>query len=998
MPSIPESYVQNEASRLIRGKVEPSRTGGAINTSESHEQVLDIAASTFLMDNRAVFHLVKLSINHLLTKVNKEVDLAEDMLVALEGIGRQAIKVTDTSSISNAQTALLALDTATSVKGRSELDRFAKNVDKFAENFRTIVSEGVLVMPKEESREVLRKNFIVMESTHSGILEALSYLSGFVANYEAQDIPTRVSRKAFTNIREGFDEILELTENPTELDLRARSALIRSLTAKSTAAVIADVSERSKILFRGPGQPVPSGAAYRGRAAGTGTAPSALTASGPWVLPLEKITFKADGGASQDIDLDEIIGASLQGRNDGNFTFTTDNDSFFVMVDPKTYTGSVVATGSSNTVLVADGFGTDHHLGFKHLGATLQISSPLYSPDDVTVTVDDQYPRAITDFGLLVTYSGITSWNPTTREITFASLTRALVDDDVGRYFKDSSGNRAEIAEVLSSDTAVLTEDVTLSGTGTLRGGDGDQVTVEFIPAMVNSIANSGWDNKLVSILPSIKGGNIPAGTFSASTVASALNANAKNTTNPGSKLGDHVVVSVDSTGNRVVVSALSRRDPLIQIISYFPYVNGTSAEEATVREDSVHAVLGLIDGEIDTGLLLQPSELATYINDRNFGITASVEEEDVLESTATTVAQDVKITDTSQDFVTLGAQAGYQVEITEGLYPGIYCVTAVAATQLTLDVDENFGGNSEVSYRLFTQQTRITLDTSVLGSSLEIVSAPTELELTADIQYGTLNEFEAADKRGNLLEFDGARTGDYLVTVRGDMEITSVDGTRLTVDGLFSTLSEALQFEVQRQGDRFYNAMTADLATYTTSTNLLKKWKLDESLYELDAALSPLLSAGSPLPGAKGRVQRILTHLVSILTSAPSRTGEYTVSIPEASLNLSELLQGYSVDGSEDVEDFISGLQERKKDRAVDLLLKGDIGGFFETTADSASYGTNVMNSVRDAVADLPEYPSRSSGVFRESNIPSEITSYDDPEEVFEEDDEWADELDWSS
>src|SRR3990172_2070072 len=130
-----QSELLNEVSRIFRAQVDPGREGGTLNTRTEYQQLLELSSITFLLNNDAIFYLAFLARNLLYSTLKTETDLIEDMLVALEDLGQIGQPVRDTTTLSNANTTLLALDAASSVKNRPETKRFSDLMDKFTQQY-----------------------------------------------------------------------------------------------------------------------------------------------------------------------------------------------------------------------------------------------------------------------------------------------------------------------------------------------------------------------------------------------------------------------------------------------------------------------------------------------------------------------------------------------------------------------------------------------------------------------------------------------------------------------------------------------------------------------------------------------------------------------------------------------------------------------------------------------------------------------------------------------
>ena len=136
MADYTRAEVLNEISKIFRARLEPGREGGTLNTATEYAQLLEISALTFLLNPDAIFYVALLGVNRLKFVLAQEVAVLEDMLVGLDDLTQIGTEVTNTTSLSNARTAILSLDAATVVAGRPEARRFSRQMDEFAEQVR----------------------------------------------------------------------------------------------------------------------------------------------------------------------------------------------------------------------------------------------------------------------------------------------------------------------------------------------------------------------------------------------------------------------------------------------------------------------------------------------------------------------------------------------------------------------------------------------------------------------------------------------------------------------------------------------------------------------------------------------------------------------------------------------------------------------------------------------------------------------------------------------
>jgi hypothetical protein len=107
--------------------------------------------------------------------------------------------------------------------------------------------------------------------------------------------------------------------------------------------------------------------------------------------------------------------------------------------------------------------------------------------------------------------------------------------------------------------------------------------------------------------------------------------------------------------------------------------------------------------------------------------------------------------------------------------------------------------------------------------------------------------------------------------------------------------------------------------------------------------------------------------------------------------LNLETILNAFSAAEVPALKALADDMRGRKYERAVDLLLRGDVDSFFNGDKEDASYSGAMAKATRTALQDLPDVFSDEESVAAEANEPVEdFENPENPDFVFEEDDEW--------
>lgn len=978
MSDFTNTEILNEVAKLIGGEISYDRDGGLIDVTTSHRQILDTAAISLLLNADAVFYLCDLIKNSLLSVVRQEVRILEDILVALDQLSVYGEQVENTTDISNATTALVELDAAGSVQGRNELDRFTRSMDKFSESLRpnTIYSSRV-VRTRESARGVIVANSQSLSGIHDRLLRKVNNILALLTNFNALDLPTLVSNSTFSKVRDSLNSMQEDLSSADSNAYLSRISLLRSLAAKVVVNMVASFKDPSELKYRSPTKPIPAGTAYYGRVTGEGTPASVLTTSGPWELPLDDLVLKVDGGTSQTISLVAVIGAIINGRHEEDFVVTTSRRYIHALVDPDVLEDTTSSAGTVNQAQITN---TSKSFGFKHLRSTAHF------PDK---TGTDAFPRVI-DHIYSYRSAGSCTWNPSNNTIT-GTFSTSLAAGDVGKAFLDRLGNYFEITAFISSTVIEIDPrgQTPADGAGTCYVCGSDPSTGLFYFHFAPDLTLAVGSGDSVNLGPSMKSTTLTAGTRTAAQVIADLN-NESSTIHgdyPGS-LGAHVEArEVSGEPDKVALMLRNKLDPYLQVTSVMGLPDDATPGNSLVQE-SAHEIIGFLDGELDTDTLLTPAELAAAVNDQATGVLASVEEEIIVEGSLSTLVDTYQVTDSTVDFESLGVLEGFALEIQEGFSTGVYRIESVSGSNLTARLFRNQtfeSSENNLPYVIYSQKVKLASTNAGPGSSLEVVSGPSEFGLVAGEQLGSVPYFEAVDKRGNNLSFDSVLSGDSLKVVGEDaVEISYVDGTLLSLSSGLPSDTENTGFEITGGGAKAYSEMISDLDTFMVSRNLFGKYDLNESVEEVLSALTVAILPGQRFASNINSARRLVSDLLSLLSTDYRRSDEYSTSIPTAALNLEDILRGYSAQKVEAVDNLIDGLEDRRYDRAVALLLDGRLFDFFSTTYETASNSGNVTQAGRFVYNDLPSNRVSEEGA-REQSFEGTIVNEDpDPDEDF--------------
>lgn len=999
MGTYSKAELLNEVSQIFRAGLTPGKDGGTLNTAEEYLQLLEMVSTTFLFNQDSVFYVARIAANRLNTTVRQEVAILEDLLVSLEDLGKIGQPVRDSATLSNARTTVLTLDAAESVSGRPETTRFTRQMDKFAasvkKNVVSVERGNIMVRPREDARNVIQKNLERLSPLHDRLLEEVFAVRDVLEQYLELDIPSRVSSNVLSAINTRLLEATSTVEDTTDTqNLEAnRDLFLQSLANKVSVKLLGTFKDPTDLKYRSLPRPIPSTVKHLGRVTGTGEAGHVLTSAGPWSLPVSgDLELRTQAGSLLSVPLTEIKGAALNGRNREPFYIDSEAKNLHVVVDPDSYEGTVQSAPSTTELVLNEVF----DLSFKHLGCP--VSFPFQNP----VTLSDIYDRTILDLSQLQYFtpgnfvqSGkyITATSP----IGVNEAAIGFQPGHVGCYLKTAGAGyvRMEIIEVVGPELCIVDDrggltfnlGINLDLRGQPSSGAADtRIHVQSAFTTSPSPGDSAVIGPAIKSVMFTTGGPFTVTDLLADVDAENIDIAGLQTV--GAILDRHVAVTgAAGDSARLALRNRSRKNPYLQITGRMTRVD-TTPGPPDILQASAHRVLGFFEGEEESEDKLSPSELVNALSGYS-GITSEIVTTILATGKGMTCYYGTSdVEDLAGDFSSV--EVGDQIAISHPVVGGTYQVSAVVSdTKLTLDAPLCSSSERDLEYQVFREQVKIATSSSSPGSYLEVVSAPTELGLTVGKVYSTIPQFTALDKLGKTLTFDGVISGDLLKVVGDPVEHEIVDlqdGDTVLVleEGLPSNLSD-IGFEIRSLSAKLFDALHARLQTYTSSPNLLRKNKFNESVEAIDNAVTAAILPGRNFLAARNQARRMVADLISILSTNLRREDEYDADIPSSADTLAAILENYNpVPRVRAVDDLVDTFLERKYDRSAALLQQGRMIELYETTDESGSYGGKVLADSRKVIRDLPQPSRTSDDLLNQRDIAvGTLTSYD-PDEDF--------------
>lgn len=1049
MATFVKADLLNQLARLFTTGILPTReSGGLVASERTFNQLRDLFTLSLLLHPRGVFHLARLARNRLVSLVDQELALVEDMCVLLDALER-AIRnsATDLSKsgaqeLAEARTALLNLafeQASSALERRPEVDQFRSHIDAFATTVapNVVGPGGKLSYPRGEARARLSTNLVRLKLVHGQLLAGLGPLRDMIEELRVLDLANRATSSALSNIQRELqsmiDELGEIEGNDEELIARSRRYLLQALSSKVAIETLTEFRPPD------PDTPILSSALDQltGAAAGEGTAAFVLSTAGPWRLDglsLKLVTLEVDGGAPQTADFSELLGPALFGRNQTPFNFTPPaptvppadpstlekRNRLHLAVDSQVYeftvtewqdangaalgppTPSTPVTGAHRAVLSPRAA-----LGFKHLG------SPLFVADFSTMTFHDTAlgpqtdvrPRVITELKLLRTLT-LTNTAGTDR---FTATGGTFDAWDAGHYVRkngDPASDRYEIIEVLSSTEARI--DTRTAAASSINGscdiygqGSGSSSYVAFAPPLPDlGLATQKFTapNTKITVGPAIKTVAFAESSRTDAQMVTDINAEPAFGTNtrPYSQPGFHV--KARARDGRLIVEGRSRLKVELTVSPTFPEAQRTVGSNTPVPfailEESSHEVIGLELGEaVDAGVdpFLTAKELKTELEKDLTSVKLEIVRELLREGTLSTGIGTRELTDGAvASLATLGAATGVQLEVVGGHAAGEYVVSAVATNKLTVYRAQPFSSSETgLTYRLFRDRLKLGSAKKGLGSSIKITVQPSSIGWPTIIQYGTLPDLVAIDELGRPVDFakQGVEVGDAVSVGQTATTVSalSTDGQRLTLAQLLTSDLSSVGFSIEGRVESSYQRLRDDLRTFTRSDSLLRSRRFDLGVEEIDLAFAAVLSPGVSLSSAISRARDALLALGSLLSSSFKRTAEHGLSPSSSTLYLRNLLLLFAADDEPTLSDVLNALQEVGYGRAVDLLSSARVREFYALNHLRASYAGQLLDASSQVNRALPAESASAADVGRSLLEEGVLLTGTDADQVFD-------------
>jgi len=943
---------------------------GTRQVGTSFNDIQDAAAGVFVSYPNAPFYVVRLGANRLLEIVQAEADFLVSFAATVRSVGRNVSPVRKLSFLANARTALDALATATGQRASAFLNiedipaykRFDLNTQKFLDlEGKNIKEGGDVVQTPQEALAQVQALAQELRTSHESLLEQVDALRVSIQDFEALNLPERLSQGILQNAHDllaaQYSELEAL--EPEERLTKIRQAVLNVLASRAAVRGFGSLSPQGTFLIlEGTGGPFAS-ATYP-------ATPASLQSDllGPYALfeGQDKLSLVLDGVDSLQLQLPGSLVPFLQVVNRGPYeVFATANEF------------KIRLTGYP-----------DVNVGVSPLSPTLL--DPWDLVDVVNTAITTQPLIANLDFLPLKTTQVVNiditgSANDADFDVPLSSGTWASLGVVVGDRIlvKDPTSSQNDaIFEVVSFPVAPAGYD--RASTTILRAGALSDETGKIVQAGVDAaviwtvrvdpaFAQTALDNKWVLRFEDIEdgtltnlgiypGSQITARKTSARTIQDFLNINAS-----ASIAG---VPRLSATATYVeLLATLGRTEPTNPSLLVLYAFRGRG--DVTVAGTTPTFVLPTLAGELSPGDLLVIREASVGAEVGLVGTVATVVGTTVTAtfSSSVSLATDVLVEGGVDPSIYLDGIVRID---TQTLQDGDYSIEEVSGLDVTtgqvVAITADIGGQPfffPVSVGRFRVDFN-TLDTS-LSSAIEVNTGSDDasgqfFSSVPKTAVGTTPYFQLPQIPKNL------EAGDQLEI--HNTALSSPDVVRIVKELLNGTLIELTEpLDVTQAARTFTQSSPVPFGrirktvkqNFTEFSAALETWleggtnDLLSYFRRLDAVLNALLVSGNPTPGQINDAVFHLQEMLGTLTiDGATSTGKNPLNTIEAAIN------GYTADIVVPVDSLLSAYDQKGADRAKLLLLQGRFSTFFGLNIDEVSHAGYVQKLIKDvARLDLP-------------------------------------------
>ena len=230
--------IQDQVDALVSSSVAQDRTQGRQSVDLETAAVVENFATTLLLNPRVVLFFANLARNALVNLVANEIAAAETLVQDIDSLNNVTYDITDTSSLSQARDALLALENHNSVN--AAFTQYAAAISTFLSSTiaKNVIGPGPsMKVPAAEAKQDLPTDFAALEAAHAETLSKLSALVVGVQNFQGLPLGYLLSGMISQRAGRDLDDIIaSVSSDPS--GSQSRDVVTRLITARATLKAI----------------------------------------------------------------------------------------------------------------------------------------------------------------------------------------------------------------------------------------------------------------------------------------------------------------------------------------------------------------------------------------------------------------------------------------------------------------------------------------------------------------------------------------------------------------------------------------------------------------------------------------------------------------------------------------------------------------------------------------------------------------------------------------
>lgn len=267
------------------------------NPSEQIRNLINSIATSFLLHPQITLSFVIKCKNQLMTNVNKEITLLNDLLKRMDYLNNKEVAIKTTSSLVEAQTILLELDRLGTIDSKL-LNRYNTIIKDFANKHLTSVKSGLpneMRLNSDEAKEDIYVGLASFLVLHEIIKQQITYINNAINNYNETELTKLVSRNVVSNVRTSLTDLKQQIDNKNVSKISTLIELISG--GASLSSIAAPYGLLDPTIKTGVAPPGTKITATTAPAAATFTTPTA----GPWTSTAAQFSVKANDEARVNI-------------------------------------------------------------------------------------------------------------------------------------------------------------------------------------------------------------------------------------------------------------------------------------------------------------------------------------------------------------------------------------------------------------------------------------------------------------------------------------------------------------------------------------------------------------------------------------------------------------------------------------------------------------------------------------------------------------------------